>query len=121
MLEQALEIALAPESSLAPFAVVDGSPTQSVEPHRFEGDPARALQEARAWVRSTGAARAAVVWFGQFSAEDGDAVFVEASDAGAPSLVVAHLYRTVTYSEGRTRPARPIGNPLVLGQGVPLL
>ena len=67
MLEQALEVALAPESPLAPFAVVDGSPTQDVGPHRFEGDPARALQEARAWVRSTGAARAAVVWFGQLS------------------------------------------------------
>ena len=108
VLEQALEIALAPESSLAPFAVVDGSPTQSVEPRRFEGDPARALQEARAWVRSTGAARAAVVWFGRFSAQDGDAVFVEASDAGAPSLVVAHLYRTVTLLRGpdATRPTR---------------
>ena len=121
MLEQALELALAPGGTPGPFAVVDGSPTQSVEPHRFEGDAARALQEARAWVRSTGAARAAVVWFGQLSAQEGDAVFVEASDAGAPSLVVAHLYRTVTYSEGRTRPARAVGNPLVLGQGVPLL
>ena len=79
---------------------MDGSPTQSVEPHRFEGDPARALQEARAWVRSTGAARAAVAWFGQLSAQEGDAVFVEASDAGAPSLVVAHLYRTVTVLRG---------------------
>ena len=118
MLEQALELALAPGGTPAPFAVVDGSATQSVEPRSFDGDPARALQEARAWVRSTGAVRAAVAWFGQL---DGDAVFVEASDAGAPSLVVAHLYRTVTYTEGRTRPARPVGDPLVLGQGVPLL
>ena len=104
-----------------PFAVVDGSPTQNHQPHPFDGEPARALQEARSWVRTTGAARAAVAWFGRLPGEGGDAVFVEASDAGAPSLVVAHRYGAVSYDEGRTRPARPVGDPLVLGQGVPLL
>ena len=108
MLEQALEVALAQGGAAAPFAVVDGSPAQSHQPHRFEGDPARALQEARAWVRSTGAARAAVAWFGQLPAQEGDAVFVEASDAGAPSLVVAHRYSAVSLRRGpdATRAAR---------------
>lgn len=121
VLDQALAIAIASGGAAAPFAVVDGSPTQSHEPRQFEGHPARAQQEARAWVRSTGATRAAVAWFGQLSAEEGAAVFVEASDAGAPSLVVAHRYSAVSYDEGRTRPARPVGDPLVLGQDVPLL
>lgn len=121
VLDQALAIAIASGGAAAPFAVVDGSPTQSHEPRQFEGHPARAQQDARAWVRSTGARRAAVAWFGQLSAEEGAAVFVEASDAGAPSLVVAHRYSAVSYDEGRTRPARPVGDPLVLGQDVPLL
>lgn len=121
VLDQALAIAIASGGTAAPFAVVDGSPTQGHEPRSFEGAPARAQQEARAWVRSTGAARAAIAWFGQLSADDGAAVFVEASDAGARSLVVAHRYSAVSYDEGRTRPARPVGDPLVLGQDVPLL
>ena len=104
-----------------PFAVVDGSPTQSHQPHSFDGEPVRALQEARSWVRTSGGVRAAVAWFGHLPAEGGVAVFVEASDAGAPSLVVAHRYSAVSYDEGRTRPARPVGEPLVVGQGVPLL
>lgn len=119
VLEQALELALT--GTPGPFAVVDGSPTQDHRPRHFAGDPARALHEARAWVRSTGAARAAVAWFGPLPGGDGAAVFVEASDAGAPSLLVAHRYSGVTYDEGRTRPARPVGDPIVLGQGVPLL
>ncbi|KQR11924.1 hypothetical protein [Cellulomonas sp. Leaf334] len=121
VLDQALGMAIASGGPAAPFAVVDGSPTQSHEPRWFEGDPARAQQEARAWVRSTGAARAAVAWFGELPADEAPAVFVEASDAGAPSLVVAHRYSAVSYDEGRTRPARPVGDPLVLGQDVPLL
>ena len=104
-----------------PFAVVDGSPTQSHQPHSFDGEPARALQEARSWVRTTGARACGGRLVRTPAGEDGDAVFVEASDAGAPSLVVAHRYSAVSYDEGRTRPARPVGDPLVLGQGVPLL
>ncbi|KQT02125.1 hypothetical protein [Cellulomonas sp. Leaf395] len=121
VLEQALEVALAQGGAAAPFAVVDGRPAQSHQPHRFEGDPALALQEARAWVRSTGAARAAVAWFGQLPEQEGDAVFVEASDTGAPSLVIAHRYSAASRGEGRTRPALPVGDPLILGQGEPLL
>ncbi|WP_146928452.1 hypothetical protein [Cellulomonas xylanilytica] len=121
VLEQALEAALASDGVPAPFGVVDGSPTHDHQPRRFDGDPARALQEARAWVRGTGGTRAAVAWFGQLSGDEGAAVFVEASDAGAPSLVVAHRYSALSYDEGRTRPARAVGGPLVLDQGVPLL
>jgi hypothetical protein len=119
VLDQALEAALG--GTPRPFAVVDGSPTQSHLPQAFDGPPARALHDARAWVRGTGAARAAVAWFGQLQDDGGDAVFVEASDAGAPSLVVAHRYRGPSHDEARSRPARPVGDPMVLGQGVPLL
>ncbi|WP_421735992.1 DUF3806 domain-containing protein [Cellulomonas sp.] len=124
VLDQVLEAALTPGAAAAPFAVVDGSPAQGHDVRAFDGAPEVALQEARAWVRSSGAARAAVAWFGQLPADDADrpAVLVEASDAGAPSLVVAHRYTAATpEGDGRARPARPVGEPLVLGQAAPLL
>ncbi|WP_315097810.1 hypothetical protein [uncultured Cellulomonas sp.] len=129
VLDQALEVALAPGGPVTPFAVVDGSPVQGHDPRRFGGDSAQALQAARAWVRTTGATRAAVAWFGRLPGDDADpasvgrrAVLVEASDVGAPSLVVAHRYSAPTSEgTGRSRPARPLGQPLVLGQGAPLL
>ena len=129
VLDQALEAALTPGAVAVPFAVVDGSPEQGHELRRFGGEPGQALQDARAWVRTSAAARAAVAWFGRLPADDTDAaavgpraVLVEASDAGAPSLVVAHRYSAATAEgEGRARPARPVGEPVVLGQAAPLL
>ena len=119
MLEQALGVAVAggPGST---FALVDGRPTQG---HRARGASTvtpHARPEARAWVRGSGA-RCGGRLDRAPSREEGGAVLVEASDAGAPSLFVAHRYRAVWYGEGRARPARPVGDPLVLGQGAPLL
>lgn len=129
VLDQALEATLASGDAPVPFAVVDGSPTHGHDPRRFGGDPTQALRAARAWVRSTGASRAAVAWSGRLPADDDDpasvgqrALLVEASDAGAPSLVVAHRYSPATQpGQGRARPARAVGGPLILGQGAPLL
>ncbi|MBO3100836.1 hypothetical protein [Cellulomonas fengjieae] len=128
VLDQALEATLASGDGTAPFAVVDGSPTHGPDVRRFGGDPTQALRAARAWVRSTGAARAAVAWSGRLPGDDEPAsvgqraVLVEASDAGAPSLLVAHRYSAATSGgAGRARPARAVGEPLVLGQGDPLL
>ena len=129
VLDQALEVTLASGDAPAPFAVVDGSPTHGHDPRGFGGDPVQALRAARAWVRSTGATRAAVAWSGRLPGDDADpasvgqrALLVEASDAGAPSLVVAHRYSAATPGgDGRARPARAVGEPLVLGQGAPLL
>ncbi|KRD43235.1 hypothetical protein ASE38_02915 [Cellulomonas sp. Root930] len=116
VLDQVLEAALTPGRAAVPFAVVDGGPAQDPAVRSFDGEA-----DARAWVRGSGAARAAVAWFGQLptagSAEP--AVLVEASDAGAPSLVVAHRYVAATAGDdGR---ARAVGGPLVLGQAAPLL
>ncbi|WP_421742326.1 hypothetical protein [Cellulomonas sp.] len=121
VLDQALDAALTPGAVAVPFAVVDDGPAQSPGVRRFGGEPAQALQEARAWVRGSGAARAAVAWFGQLPSDSagGPAVLVEASDAGAPSLVVAHRY--VAATPGADGRARAVGEPLVLGQAAPLL
>lgn len=125
-LDQALEAALGGTGTLTTFALVDGGPAGSHELRRFDAD---ASPDAREWVRSSGAARAAVAWIGRLPGDAADqssvgarAVLVEASDAGAPSLVVAHRFApAVTEGEGRARPARAVGEPLVLGQGAPLL
>lgn len=125
-LDQALEAALGGAGALATFALVDGGPAGSHELRRFDAD---ASPDAREWVRSSGAARAAVAWIGRLPGDAADpssvgarAVLVEASDAGAPSLVVAHRFApAVAEGEGRARPARAVGEPLVLGQGAPLL
>ncbi len=128
VLDQALDVALAPGGLPAPFAVVDGAPGAGHDVRGFDGDPAQAVRDARAWVGTTGAARAAVAWFGRLPGDGGEgsvgprAVFVEASGAGEPSLVVAHRYATATpEGQGRPRPARPMGEPIVLAQGAPLL
>ncbi|WP_426594204.1 hypothetical protein ACPPVS_01530 [Cellulomonas sp. McL0617] len=122
-LEHALEQVLTTPAAPQPFALVDGAEGPQVR--SFDGDPAQAQHVAREWVRSSGAARGAVAWYGSLAtpeAGDGPAVLVEASDAHQPSLVVAHRYVPATPSgQGRARAARPLGEPLVLGQGEPLL
>ena len=122
-LEHALVGVLATPADTQPFALVDGGSGPQVR--SFDGDPADAQQTARAWIRSSGAARAAVAWHGSVSTAeivDGPAVLVEASDAQRPSLVVAHRYAPATSAgQGRARPARPLGDPIILGQGDALL
>lgn len=124
-LDHALEATLAGVDAATTFALVDG-PAASHEVRRFDAHEAA---EAREWVRASGADRAAVAWIGRLPGDSSDpssvgarAVLVEASDAGAPSLVVAHRYSApVQEGEGRARPARAVGEPLVIGQGAPLL
>lgn len=125
VLDHALEAALSGEAG-ATFALVDGGPAATHEVRRFAADEA---SSAREWVRASGADRAAVAWIGRLPGDTSDpssvgarAVLVEASDAGEPSLVVAHRFSAaIAEGEGRARPARAIGEPLVLGQGTPLL
>jgi len=124
-LDHALESALAGVDTATTFALVDG-PAASHEVRRFDAHEAA---EAREWVRASGADRAAVACIGRLPGDSSDpssvgarAVLVEASDAGAPSLVVAHRFSAaVREGEGRARPARAVGEPLVIGQGTPLL
>ncbi|MEZ0446691.1 DUF3806 domain-containing protein [Cellulomonas sp. ICMP 17802] len=122
-LEQALEAALT--GDVAPLGLVDGGVPGGHDVRRFDAD---ASAHARAWVRASGAARAAVTWIGTLPDPSDPtsagtlAVLVEASDAGAPSLVVAHRFSpAVPEGPGRARAARSLGGPLVLGQGTPLL
>jgi hypothetical protein len=122
-LEHALEVVLTTPADAHPFALADGgSGPQALS---FSGDPVQAQRTAREWVRASGAARGAVAWYGSIAtAESGDApaVLVEASDAHQPSLVVAHRYAPATPAgEGRARSARPLGEPVILGQGDALL
>ncbi|WP_028046145.1 DUF3806 domain-containing protein [Cellulomonas sp. URHE0023] len=122
-LERALDLVLTTPADMHPFGLVDGGSGPQVR--GFGGDPAQAQQAARDWVRSSGAARGAVAWYGSLrTAETGDApaVLVEASDAHRPSLVVAHRFAPATPAgQGRARPARPLGEPIILGQGDALL
>jgi hypothetical protein len=122
-LEHALEAVLTDPADTRPFALVDGGSGPQLS--SFDGDPASAERDAREWVRSSGAARGAVAWHGTLptpEADDAPAVLVEASDAGRPSMVVAHRYLPATPpGQGRARPARPVGDPVILGQGDALL
>jgi hypothetical protein len=122
-LEHALETILAATPDSRPFVLIEG--VHGPEVHAFDGAPDDAQRIARAWVRGSGAARAAVAWYGSLLAQDAGVVpvvMVEASDAHQPSLVVAHRYATATPAgEGRARPARALGDPLIIGQGDALL
>ena len=133
VLDDALGVALS-GSAVAPFAVVDDG---EVRVRRFTGEHAPALAAARAWVAESGAARAAVAWTGgldhrdRLAAEVLDdngadaaaragitpAVVVEAGDGGVPTLVVAHRF---VAHDSAPNPV-PVGEPVLLGQGAPLL
>ena len=122
-LEHALDAILSDGPDVHPFALVDGGAGPEVRD--FDGTPDEAQRTARAWVRASGASRGAVAWFGSLLTDDADAtpaVLVEASDAHEPSLLVAHRYVPATPAgEGRARAARPLGDPIILGQGDALL
>ncbi len=122
-LEHALDAVLTTPADPHPFALVDGGSGPQV--HSFDGEPSHAQHVAREWVRASGAVRGAVAWYGSLptpEAGDAPAVLVEASDAHEPSLVVAHRYAlAIPAGQGRARPARAIGEPIILGQGDALL
>ncbi|MCU1432120.1 MAG: hypothetical protein JWP95_1225, partial [Actinotalea sp.] len=73
---------------------------------------------ARAHVRTTSSAvRAAVAWDGYLTFEGvrSDALFVEASERGSASIVIAHRYR-----DAGAGPAEPVGVPMLVDRGAPL-
>ena len=102
---------------LIPFAVVENAEGQRAL-HRFMGELSEAQRNARNEVRSSpGLVRAAIAWDGYLTVggERQDAVFVEASDRGMPSVIVAHRYRDVPDA------AEPIGSPVLVERSKPLL
>jgi len=102
---------------LIPFAIVENAEGQRAL-NRFMGELSEAQQHAREQVRvAPGVLRAAIAWDGYLT-HDGqrhDAVFVEASDRGMASVVVAHRYSDVPDA------AEPIGNPILVARSGPLL
>lgn len=100
---------------LIPFSMLESTQGRSLQ--RFAGELGESVERARAHVRGSGAVRAAVAWDGYLTADGrrDDAVFVEASDAGGVSVVVAHRY--VETPDG----TEAVGSPLIVGHGAPLL
>ena len=114
-LEHAVRSVVPEGGPLIPFCLLETAEGRSL--HRFAGELGAAVEHARAHVRSSGAARAAVAWDGYLTADcrREDAMFVEASEAGQPSIVMAHRY--VEHPDG----AQAVGGPLGVGRGEPLL
>ena len=85
------------------------------------GDPAQALRDARETARTSGARTAAIGWIDRNPAGIPDprqgfpAVLVEASEAGAPGLRVAHRFVEDALGTG------PLGEPVLVGEVAPLL
>ena len=104
---------------LVPFAMIDAGGERNL--HRFPGDLEQGQAAARRTVHDTsGVSLAAVAWDGYLTLDGdrSDAVFVEASEAGADaSVVVAQRYRVT----GRLRKrGERLGPPTYLGSGEPL-
>lgn len=119
-LEHALDAVVGGESPLQTFAMTHDGVRRTVQ--TFPGDPRETALQARAWVRASGAVCGAVAWDGELPGVDGPAVVVEASDPGRPSMVVGHGYAPARDGgEGRSRDARAVGVPVVVGPGEPLL
>lgn len=100
---------------LVPFCLVEK--VEGRELHRFAGELGQAVEHAREFARGSGAVRAAVAWDGYLTVdgERSDALFVEASDPGQPSLVLAHRYQ-------ETRDGtHAVGERTVLHRGAPVL
>lgn len=104
---------------LVPFAVTETDGDRSLS--RFTGDLEGAQQNARSSVRSAvGIDRAVVAWDGYLTAEGvrTDAIFVEASEAGAlESLLLAQRYHVTGRIKKR---AEPTGSAAMLPPGDPL-
>lgn len=105
-LSHALESVVAEGGPMTPFAVLEGPDGRVVG--RFPGALEQAEQRARAHVRAADVPRAAVAWDGYITVGGvrQDAVFVEASDRGRASVVVAHRYRETV--EGTVVVGRPV-------------
>jgi len=101
--------------AMVPFVILDRAGGRVLG--RFEGDPRAALARARAHVRASDAARAALGWAGYLTIGGvrQEAVVVEVSDRGRAGVVVAHRYRETT--EGPV----VVGRPVLVGPGDPLL
>lgn len=114
-LGQALEAVVRRGSPMAPFVVLDGPDGPVLG--RFEGEAGAAVARAREHARGSDAARVAVAWDGYLTVQGvrQDAVLVEASDRGLPSVVVAHRYRETV--EGTVA----VGRPVVVGSREALL
>lgn len=99
---------------MPPFVMVETAAGKSLV--RFVGveDPLTAMRNHLA---ASGGIRGAMVWDGYLTDEGvrTDAVFVEASDAGRGSLVLAHRY---TQSDAG---ASVVGRPMLISLGRPLL
>lgn len=121
-LEHALDAVLGGECPLVTFAMTHDGVQRVVR--TFPGDSRESADEAREWIRSSGAVCAVVAWEGELPGDEPGthAVVVEASGPGRPSMVVGHRYAPArSGGEGRARGARPVGEPVVVGQGDPLL
>lgn len=99
---------------MAPFVMVEKAEGKSLV--RFVGIE-DTLAHMRDHVTVSGGIRAALVWDGYLTDEGlrTDAIFVEASDAGCGSVVLAHRY---TQSDAG---AHVLGSPMLLSFGQPLL
>lgn len=100
---------------LVPFCLVETADGRSLV--RFVGDLEEGVAMAREHVRTSGALRAAVAWDGYLRTGTSreDALFVEASEAGGPSVVLAQRYRP---EPGATA---AVGEPFEVTRGAPLL
>ena len=98
--------------------LVDDSGTRTLA---CTGEPAQALREARDTARASGARAAAVGWIDRRADGIPDprqgfpAVLVEASEAGAPGMRVAHRFVEDALGTG------PLGDPVLVGEVAPLL
>lgn len=101
---------------LVPFCLLEGA-DGGRSLNRFVGDLGESVERAREHVRTSGAVRAAVAWDGYLTVDGvrGDALLVEASDAGRSSVVLAQRYSAVP---GATA---PVGEPITVDRGEPLL
>lgn len=114
-LEHAVRSIVPEGGPLIPFSLLETAEGRSL--HRYAGELGEAVERARGHVRESGALRAAVAWDGYLTGEGRreDALFVEASEPGQPSVVVAHRYH-----QGLDG-AAAVGGPLTVGHGAPLL
>lgn len=98
--------------------LVDDSGTRTLA---CTGEPSQALRQARDTARTSGARAVAIGWIDRHPAGVPDprqgfpAVLIEASEAGAPGLKVAHRFVEDALGTG------PLGDPVLVGEVPPLL
>lgn len=115
-LEHALRSVVPDGGPLVPFALLETADGRSLT--RFAGDLVQGQEHARHHVRAAaGVTCAAIAWDGYLTVEGvrSDAVFVEVSAPGQPSIVMAHRYLD------RPGTAEAIGGPVRVERGGPLM